>query len=224
MGRCYQESSRIFLDETEVLHVVSTESVTKEIIFLANQTGLDIDNNDIDNVWQSTVRSWLPKSLWFAMSFTARRCGGDFICRVVLKSATDLFNDNAAVHFQQILTLRQKQTTLDSIFVIEELVMHVGIIQSYFFYFFHFFLCRFLRNCLKDEISLFRPINTSLKIFINIWYIPFNKSWFCNILMCTLCDLELGFLSREFPGRISREILRFFTSRFPGFLVGIPGN
>ena len=67
------------------------------------------------------------------MSFTARRCGGDFICRVVLKRATDLFNDNAAVHFQQILTLRQKQTTLDSIFVIEELVMHVGIIQSYFF-------------------------------------------------------------------------------------------
>ena len=68
MGRCYQESSRIFLDETELLHIVSTEPETKEIIFLSNQTGLDIDNNDIDNVWQSTVRSWLPKSLWFAMS------------------------------------------------------------------------------------------------------------------------------------------------------------
>ena len=87
------------------------------------------------------------------------------------KTCNRLIQDDAAVNFQQILRRTSYSCRCHT--------------KLFFSIFFHFFYCRFLRNCLKDEISLFRPINTSLKIFINIWYIPFNKSWFCNILMCT---------------------------------------
>ena len=133
MGRCYQESSRIFLDETEVLHAVSTEPINKEIICLANQTGLDVDKNDIDRLWQSTVKS--DELMIFNVFYSKKMWRRLYLPRSA-KTCNRLIQDNAAVNFQQIL----RRTSYSCRY-------HIKL-------FFHFFYCRFLRNCLKDEISL----------------------------------------------------------------------
>lgn len=136
---------------SEGLNAESTEPVTTEIIFLANQMGLEVDKNDIDELVaehseELTTEELMHLQCDLQQEDVEENLSGEEVTeeqqpssairemlkawesvasyikkhhpnQTVSKRATDLFNDNAVSHFQQILKRRQKQTTLDSFFL-----------------------------------------------------------------------------------------------------------
>ena len=130
---------------------VSTDSITNEIIILADQIGLDVDSNDIAELvtehsedltteelieLQCALEQEVEKQTLSDEEITEEQQQFSAI-REMLKAwesvssyvkkhhpnqteairATELFNDNAVSHFQQILKRRQKQTTLDTFLI-----------------------------------------------------------------------------------------------------------